>query len=399
MAGETFDEEREGSPDEFLSHPKWHRFLVALAGPMMNVTLAVAIFTVTFMQGMVVPRYISEPALVGPINYDSIAARAGLESGDLVLTVQGNPVSTWQDMEIALGTAPRGPLDLTVQRGIERVSLQLEYPGAENIDSFALGFKHTLPRTLIAEVIQESPAQRAGIRAGDEILSIKSGDRIARGYDAILNMISESQGSPLTFHIKRPDEAPARDASWESAASAVDQSRTTLEMTVTPEADEQGRAVIGFYPRVPYDNVKYGLGGAILSSVQRNYEMAALTFRIIGRIFTGSASIRTISGPIEIARLSGDVAESAARSGSVRFFIGFIGMVSLQLGIFNLLPIPILDGGVITLLFVEGIIGRDLSMGMKEKIVQVGFVFLILLMGFVVFNDLSKIVDFEELFR
>jgi regulator of sigma E protease len=140
---------------------------------------------------------------------------------------------------------------------------------------------------------------------------------------------------------------------------------------------------------------KYGLGGAIAQSVRRNYEMSSLTFRIIGRILKGSASVRTLSGPIEIARISG----SAARTGSARIFFGFLGLVSLQLGVFNLLPIPILDGGVIALLLVEGLMRRDLSLNLKEKIVQAGFVFLILLMGFVIFNDLSKIVDFNRLFR
>jgi len=120
-----------------------------------------------------------------------------------------------------------------------------------------------------------------------------------------------------------------------------------------------------------------------------------MTFQIIGRIFTGSASVKTLSGPIGIAQESGSV----ARSGNARLFFGFIGLVSLNLGIFNLLPIPILDGGVLALLLVETLIGRDLSLALKEKIVQVGFVFLILLMGLVVFNDLSKVVSFDKIFR
>jgi len=165
-------------------------------------------------------------------------------------------------------------------------------------------------------------------------------------------------------------------------------------LSITPEEDK-GRVIVGFVPEIPTDLEKFGLGGAVIQSVRRNFEMSTLTFKIIGRIFKGSASVKTISGPIEIARLSG----SAARTGSVLFFFGFLGLVSLQLGVFNLLPIPILDGGVIAVLLIEGVIGRDLSLGIKEKIVQAGFVFLILLMGFVVFNDLSKIVDFDRIFR
>jgi len=164
-------------------------------------------------------------------------------------------------------------------------------------------------------------------------------------------------------------------------------------MTITP-IEKEGHVHVGFYPDYPTDLHKLGLTAAISQSIRRNYEISALTFRIIGRIFKGSASVKTLSGPIEIARISG----SAARTGSARVFFGFLGLVSLQLGVFNLLPIPILDGGVIALLLIEGVIRRDLSINLKEKIVQVGFVFLILLMGFVVFNDLSKIINFEKIF-
>jgi len=157
--------------------------------------------------------------------------------------------------------------------------------------------------------------------------------------------------------------------------------------------EEKGRVVVGFFPDYPWDLQKFGIVGALQKSIRRNYETSTLTFQIIGRIFKGSASVRTLSGPIEIARISG----SAARTGDAQLFFGFLGLISLQLGVFNLLPIPILDGGVIALLLIEGLIRRDLSLNLKEKIVQVGFVFLILLMGFVVFNDLSKIVDFNRI--
>ena len=158
--------------------------------------------------------------------------------------------------------------------------------------------------------------------------------------------------------------------------------------------EKEGRVIIGFDPDYPRDLQKYGLTGAVKQSFQQNYEMAVLTFQVIGKILSGSASVRILSGPIEIAQISG----TAARTGSARIFFEFLGMVSLQLGIFNLLPIPILDGGVIALLLIEGLMRRDLSLNIKEKIVQVGFVFLILLMGFVIFNDLSKVINFERIF-
>jgi len=374
MAGETYDEDRQGAPDEFLSHPKWHRFLVAIAGPCMNILLAIGVFTVSYLEGVRVPRYMKEPAVIGPVTDNSIARRAGLRSGDRVVSVGGNVVKTWEDLEVALSTVPKDALDLVVQRGQEQVRVKLEPPPQANVEPVTLGFKFTIPRTLVAVVLPNSPAERAGLKAGDEIVGVRKGPAVARSYDQALNMISESTGVPLEFEVRRGGEL--------------------VRLTITP-MDLEGNAMIGFSPEVPSDFEKYGPLRALASAVRRSYEMSALTFKVIGRIFTGSASVKTISGPLEIARISG----TAARTGSIRVFVGFLALVSLQLGVFNLLPIPILDGGVIALLLVEGIIGRDLSLGLKEKIVQAGFVFLVLLMGFVIFNDLTKIVNLEKLFR
>jgi len=394
MAGETFDEERKGAPDEFLSHPKWHRFLVAVSGPFMNILLAVVILTFSYFQGIYVPRYPKEAAIVGPVAANSIAKHAGLQTGDLIVSVHNNPVKTWEDLEIALGTAPRDALNVEVLRNNRTLQLHFDSPSTEQVDPASLGFKFSLPKTIVYAVDTNSPAQKAGLREGDEILSVRGNGKTGSNYDEILNIISESNGIPLNFQVRRLDIKhleTLKDNLWGASEYP---NGTILNFTITP-IEEKGRVVVGFIPDYPTDLEKFGLAGAVAQSIRRNYELSSLTFRIIGRILKGSASVRTLSGPIEIARISG----SAARTGSARVFFGFLGLVSLQLGVFNLLPIPILDGGVIALLVIEGLIRRDLSLNLKEKIVQVGFVFLILLMGFVVFNDLSKIIDLNRLFR
>jgi regulator of sigma E protease len=391
MAGETFDEERKGEPDEFLSHPKWHRFLVAVSGPLMNILLAVAILTFSYIEGVHVARYKKEPAVVGPVAANSIADHAGLETGDRIVAVHNNPISTWEDLEIALGTAPKDALDVKVARNNQILQLHFDAPpSGDPVEPDLLGFKFPRPKTIVYAVDDKSPAHKAGLKAGDVILEVRGNGQTGTSFSQILNIISESKGIPLNFKIRRPDEKIETDSLWEASEPG---SGRVLDLTITP-AEEEGRVVVGFFPDYPSDLKKYGLIGAVTQSIRRNFELTVLTFRIIGRLFTGSASLRTLSGPIEIARLSG----SYARTRSARIFFGFLGLISLQLGIFNLLPIPILDGGVITLLLIEGVIRRDLSLNFKEKIVQVGFVFLILLMGFVVFNDLSKIIDFNQLF-
>jgi len=391
MAGETFDEDRKGDPGEFLSHPRWHRFLVAVAGPFMNILLAIAILTFSYIDGVYVPRYPKEPAVVGPVASGSIASRAGLQTGDRIVSVHGNPVNTWEDLEIALGTAPRNALHAEVLRDGRTIQLHFEPPADQReISSDTLGFKFPRSRTIVYEVDPDSPAHKAGLQQGDEILSVSGNGQTAANFNQVLNLISESRGVPLDFTVRRPEVVPPREKYWEESES---RNSRVLHMTITP-IEKEGHVHVGFYPDYPTDLHKLGLTAAISQSIRRNYEISALTFRIIGRIFKGSASVKTLSGPIEIARISG----SAARTGSARVFFGFLGLVSLQLGVFNLLPIPILDGGVIALLLIEGVIRRDLSINLKEKIVQVGFVFLILLMGFVVFNDLSKIINFEKIF-
>jgi regulator of sigma E protease len=393
MAGEALDDERRGDPGEFLSHPKWHRFLVALAGPFMNILLAVIIWTFSYTQGLIIPRYLQERAIVGPVAANTIARRAGLQSGDLIVSVHNNPIKTWEDMEIAIGTAPKDALNVEVLRNNQTLQLHFEPPpaGQSVVEPGVLGFKCTLPRTIVSEVFDKEPAKEAGLKGGDEILSVEGNGKIGTTYDQILNIISESKGIPLNFKISRPLSDIPKESIWKTSGPL---SGKILNLTIKP-VEEQGRVVVGFVPEYPSDRQQFGISGAIAQSIRQNYAMSSLTFRIIGRIFKGSASVRTLSGPIEIARMSGKY----ARLGSIRAFLEFLALISLQLGVFNLLPIPILDGGVIALLFVEGLIRKDLSFSLKEKIVQAGFFFLIILMGFVVYNDLSKIIHFERLFR
>jgi regulator of sigma E protease len=389
MAGEVLNEERSGDPSEFLSHPKWHRFLVAVSGPFMNILLAVAITTFSYIQGVDIARYRKGPAIVGPVVSNSIARRAGLLTGDLIVSVNKNQVNTWDEMELALGTAPRNALDVEVSRNNQNLKLHFDPPatgqriGADYSD--LLGFRYTLPKTIVMRV-DEGPAKKAGLQEGDEILSVIGNGKIGKNFDQILNIIYESNGIPLDFEVRRPTVKSQTNDIWDKPESL---SGPTLHLAITPiEKDKHG--VIGFAPDFPSDNQKFGPIEALSNSIRRNYESLAMTFTVIGRIFTRQADIRsTLSGPIEIARISGQFARI-----SPALLIGLIGMISLQLGVFNLLPIPILDGGVIALLFIEGLIRRDLSFNLKEKILLVGFFFLIILMGFVVFNDLSKIIHF-----
>jgi regulator of sigma E protease len=392
MAGEAFDEQRKGEPDEFLSHPKWHRFLVAIAGPFMNIMLAVFILTFSYMQGIPVMRYTKEAATVGPVTTNSIAKEAGLQSGDRIIKVNGSAVKTWEDMELALLTAPKDSLNVEVDRNGHILPIHFR-PPKETADHDTLGFKPFLQKIIVVSVEKGKPAQEAGMQEGDEIISVRTNDIIAHDYDQIVTLISKSAGVPLDFEIFRSLGKSRNSSRAEKSPGS------TLHLSITPVEETKGRAIAGFGYEFPSDLEKFGILGAFKQSVGRTYELLALNFQFIGKLFKGSASVKTLSGPIGIAQMSGSAARTAARTGDSQLFWVFLGLVSLSLGFFNLLPIPILDGGVMALLLVEGLMGRDLSLNIKEKIVQVSFVFLILLFGFVIFNDLSKTVDFNRLFH
>ncbi len=232
----------------------------------------------------------------------------------------------------------------------------------EGIEIGTIGAGPFIPY-IVAEVGPESPASRAGLQADDEILQVTLGENTSRGFNDSAAMINSSEGLPLQFEVRRSGQV--------------------FELIIAPE-EMDGRWRIGTTIQV-MELEKYGFIESLSRSLERNYRLTMLTFEVVGRIFTGRTSLKAMSGPIEIARFSG----MAAALGGTQL-LNFMALVSLQLGIFNLMPIPILDGGVIALLGFEGLIRRDLSIRVKERIFQVGFVFLMLLMGIVIFNDLAK---------
>ena len=368
MAGENYDEELTGSPHEFLARPKLQRFAVAVAGPLMNIALAIILLTGTFIVGIPVPVYLKAPALIGKIEPGSPAEKAHLELHDQITAIEGEKTPTLQDVEIALTTSSAQELTLTIERQGESLHKKVTRSSSRERGLRTIGVTPFTPY-VISDVEPGSPALQAGLRAGDEIVQVKSGDETASGVPDIPELISSRKEESLLFKIRRDAQI--------------------FEKTIRPV--QMGDKVrIGITMNLARIE-KYGFFEAVVRSVERNYQLTALTFDIVGKLITGRASIKTLSGPIEIARYSG----VAASAGPIHL-VWLMAVISLQLGIFNLLPIPILDGGLIALLALEGLMGRDLSLRVKERILQIGFIFLILLMGIVIFNDISKTLSILE---
>jgi len=363
MAGENYEEELSGSPEEFLSRPKSHRFAVAVAGPVMNILLALVLTWAHFWSGVEVDAFVKQPAVIGKIQPGSPAEKAGLKLQDRIVAVDGEATPTWSEAQLAVAKKPNQTVDVAVVRDGQTVHQKVTTSVNKDLGLGTIGAYPAIPY-VVESVEPGTPAAKARLKSGDRIVQVKSKDRTAQDAYDIPPLIAAAQGKPLLFKVERDGQV--------------------FEKEIAPvEIDGQVRIGISLYR--PTQIEKFGVFESVKQSIQHNYQVTLLTFDILGRILTGRASLRTMSGPIEIARFSGLAAKEGAFA-----LLKLMALISLQLGIFNLLPIPILDGGVIALLAIEGIMRRDLSMRVKERIFQIGFIFLIVLMGIIIINDISK---------
>ena len=369
MAGDSPDDpNRTGHPDEFLSRSKWERFQVLIMGPLMNIILAVVVMAVVLAQGAEVPVYEGQPPTIGAIEPASPAERAGLRPGDLILTVAGDPVETWEELFLAIGTRPDRDVSVTLRRDGQTQSVTVQ-PTSDN--RFEIGDIGVLPDIdpIVASVIAGEPAARAGLKAGDVVLAVDGKRMVTRTRR--VELISSSGGRELDLTIRRDGQQ--------------------MQIRATPE-QRGDRALLGVYVTEPTRSFTPGPLEAIGLSVQKNIEFSGLIFRTLGGLFVGDTSPRQLMGPVAIAQLSG---ESAA-AGWIALF-SLMASISLNLGLLNLMPIPVLDGGHILIMAMEGVARRDFSYAVKEKMLMAGFAVLMMLMVTVIYNDLTRIAWIENL--
>lgn len=366
MKGETPDEEITGAEDEFLSRPKLQRFFVLVMGPAMNVALAFVLFTVVFLGGVQVQAYQVGPPVIGTIEPDSPAARqTDLSPGDRIVAVDGEPVTEWRELDLAVLISGGTPMTLTVESpsgDVRQLRLTPEARGRSD-QGYAGLLPHVPP--VVAEVEPDSPAAAAGIQPGDRIVAV-DGEPVQEFYE-VQEILTRRPGETVTLTLERDGRR-------------LDVQPTLEELTV-------GDETVG-YLGVMREIItqRFGVVGSMGRAISEMGRQTALVGEILGRIFTGRMSVKTLSGPIEIARYSG----SAASTGDPRVLMMFMAVISLQLGLLNLLPIPVLDGGHIAVLAVESVMRRDLSLRAKERLIQVGLVLLVALMAVVITFDVIK---------
>ena len=376
MAGENLDEQRTGAPYEFMSKPKWQRLCVAVAGPAMNILTALAIPAAMAMIHHEVPAYLNRPVLVKAVEPNSPAERAGLQPGDLIVKIDGIANPTWQDFDDHVAVNPDQDLPLVVERGDETKQVTL-HAGSHAFDQEKIGYsglKADDERITVKDVAPGEPASVAGLKPGDNIIAV-NGNRIEQsefGQLEIIRAIRSSVDKPLTLTVRREDG-------------------TVVDIQATPRMNE-GDLRLGFTQMITGRetvNQRLSLFAALKFSANENIRIIQLTKTALAQVFVGKRSARdTLTGPVGIAQIVGQAAQEG--SGQV---LRLMAILSLNLGVFNLLPIPVLDGGLIFMLALEallGLFGLSLSLRIKERMMQVGLVMLMLLMGFVIVNDILK---------
>src|SRR5215831_90641 len=351
----------------FNLRPRWQRILVAVAGPVMNVLTALAIpFAAALMYGVQV-----SPAPIVSYNIPGGAAeRAGLKPGDLIVSFNGTENPNWDTINGDALLSPDQPLPVVVERDNQRLNLTLR-PTARTENGETAGMLDFAPDNggypvLIHEVTPASPAADSGLQAGDRLVAV-AGEKV-RSAGQVTSYIRQHNAQPINLTIERNGE--------------------TKEVKTSDKRLADGVLGVRIFDDFPLRQA--GIFEASRYAYQSNIEILRLTGKALGQVFAGKRSVRnTLSGPIGIYRAASTQVERLGWAGVFQM----LGFLSLNLGIFNLLPIPVLDGGAIFLLILEGalaLIGMTLSTAVRERIQQVGFVVVILIMVFAVTNDLVK---------
>jgi regulator of sigma E protease len=363
MMGEQPGDEPSTDPGSFQAKARWERALIVVAGPLMNIVLAIVIVTGLYMYGFPKEVTSSDP-IISSLQPGSAAAKAGLQPGDTIVQLENRQNPSWSDLLTQEALNANHPLSVVVDRN----GRKLNFIVTPRMDAKqGVGVAGWGGDVQVGQVVKGSPAEAAGLKAGD--LLIKVNRQPVASAATVQQTVIRSAGKPVWLTVMR--DGRIQDISVAPAATG----------------DSKMPWRIGIAFRMPVEMVKLGFGPALRESVRLNVQNATLIFQVLGSIVERRISPRTLAGPIGLAKMSSD----AAREGASSFF-GWMALVSLNLAIFNLLPIPILDGGTLLMLLVETVIQREVSMQVKETVFKLGFVFLMMVVVFVIYNDISRIL-------
>jgi regulator of sigma E protease len=370
MSGENPMDQRTDDPGEFMNHSRWHRFLIAIAGPTMNILLAVVLLTVVYMVHYEYPIFLDKAAVVQGVRKDSPAQQAGIQAGDRIIKIDGIENPTWEQVQPKVWLSPNQPLEITIQRGSQVLQKTLTPKAVTSSEVGSAGWFPEEP-VVVGRIDPNLPAAKAGMKEDDRIVSLNG--KPVPSIESMIETLQQTKNQQVDVQVERSGQ--------------------TLDFHLTPvlsqtEDPKEQRYRLGFVNKGVTKVSQLPFAQALSLSLQQNKKYSFMILELAKKMVQRKISMRAISGPIGIAQDAGYAAQQKGWTPLMELTAG----ISLNLGIFNLLPIPILDGGVILFLLIEGLMRRDISMTIKERVYQAAFVFLVLFAVMVIYNDLMKTI-------
>ncbi len=371
FAGDKPEEEApESSPDRwYANRPRWQRAIVLLGGPMANLLLATGVFACLAMTwGAEIPVERELPPVVGWVEKESPASQAGVALGDRILQIGNEKVENWEEAQILLMLRNRGAYDITLQRGSKNIRVRL-VPKIAKTKLGNLGMVGLAPQrpAKIGAMVQDGPAHKAGLVIGDLVVAV-DGKPISNWRD-LHDPVQNSQGKTLAVEVKHANGE-----------------HQVLTITPTRSAEEQPY-LIGIQAQMVVVR-QLGLGNALAWAIGEIKRNAVMAWHIIHNLIVGQTGASALSGPVGIAYITGRIVSD----GNLYRILELLAIFSIQLGLFNLLPIPLLDGGQLTVVACEGMIRRDLPESWRHGIQFFGMILMALLFVIVIVMDVGKLI-------
>jgi len=316
------------------------------------------------------PVYLDKLAVIEGVRKDSPASRAGIQAGDKIVKIDGIENPTWEQVQPRVWLSPNQPLTVTIQRGSQTFEKTLVPKAVTTSEVGTAGWFPEEP-IVIGHLEDDLPAAKAGMKEGDRIVSMNG--QPMPSIEAMIDSLQETQEQPVDLTVVRGEQTLSFH----------------LKPVLSPTEDpKEKRYRLGFVNKGVTKVTKLPFPAAFSLSLEQNKKYSLLILELAKKLVERKISLRAIFGPIGIAQDAGYAAQQKGWTPLMELTAG----VSLNLGIFNLLPIPILDGGVILFLLIEGLMRRDISITIKERVYQAAFVFLVLFAVMVIYNDLMKTI-------
>jgi regulator of sigma E protease len=367
MSGENPMDERTEDPGEFLNHPRWQRFVIAIAGPFMNIVLAVGLLTLVYMVHYEYPAFIDQPGVVAYVKPDSAAAQAGVHVGDRIMRIAGVDNPTWEQIGLKVMLSPNESLPLTLNRGGQTIETSITPKTVSTSEVGSAGWSPD-QGIVVADVEANMPAAKAGIKEGDQIIAV-DGKPVGM-IEALIDSLQVTKDKMVNVEVLRDGQKKSFQ----------------LQPILADAEEKTKRYRVGFESTALMKVGQLSFVPALQRSVDDNKRYSLVLLELIQKMVQRKVSMKQVEGPIGIGSAIGHAVTEKGWTP----LLGLTAGISLNLGIFNLLPIPILDGGVILLLLIESLMRRDISLQIKERIYQAAFVFLVLFAVTVIYNDIAK---------